>query len=62
MKLEIKKDRIVYVFSRKFYNRTYVKVLRYYPPKSSKSIISSSTPKSCSIPVTAEFIIGGPHI
>ena len=33
----------------------------YYPPKSSKSIISSSTPKSCNIFVAAVFITGGPH-
>ena len=35
---------------------------RSYPPKSSSIIFSGSTPRSVSIRMTAEFIIGGPHM
>nr|VFJ59465.1 MAG: hypothetical protein BECKFM1743A_GA0114220_102382 [Candidatus Kentron sp. FM]VFJ60154.1 MAG: hypothetical protein BECKFM1743C_GA0114222_102661 [Candidatus Kentron sp. FM]VFK13684.1 MAG: hypothetical protein BECKFM1743B_GA0114221_102912 [Candidatus Kentron sp. FM] len=37
-------------------------VVRSYPPKSSNMMFSRSTPKSSSIPMTAEFIMGGPHM
>ena len=33
-----------------------------YPPKSSNRILSRSTPKSSNMVITAEFIIGGPHM